>query len=331
MNEKLMTEIHKLDDKGIAKAAKLLLRGDVVAFPTETVYGLGADATDDLAVAKIYETKGRPSFNPLIIHLPSIRAIERYAILPDIGIKLADTFWPGAMTLVLKRKQNCKLSKLVSAGLDTVAVRIPAHAGARDLLRVIDRPIAAPSANASGKLSPSEAEHVKQSLDGRLKLILDGGPCPVGLESTIIDVSTDTPALLRPGGLSTEAIEAILGRPLIHAISDDHAPKSPGMLSSHYAPNSQIRLNVTELERDEVLLGFGDIDKASFNLSPTGDLTEAAANLFKMLHDIDKSSSGKIAISPIPDKGLGLAINDRLKRAAAPRSSSEFNESRSIL
>lgn len=323
MSEKLMTEIHKLDDKGISKAAKLLLRGDVVAFPTETVYGLGADATDDLAVAKIYEAKGRPSFNPLIIHLPNIKAIERYAILPDIGMKLADTFWPGAMTLVLKRKPNCKLSKLVSAGLDTIAVRIPAHAGARDLLRVVDRPIAAPSANASGKLSPSTAEHVQQSLEGRVKLILDGGACPVGLESTIIDVSTDNPALLRPGGLSAEAIEVILGKTLLRAVSDDHAPKSPGMLSSHYAPDSKIRLNVDEPTNDETLLGFGDVKDASFNLSPKGDLVEAAANLFKMLHDIDEVSSGKIAISPIPNQGLGLAINDRLNRAAAPRPFSE--------
>ncbi len=320
MSEKLMTEIHKLDDKGISKAAKLLLRGDVVAFPTETVYGLGADATNDTAVAKIYEAKGRPSFNPLIVHLPNLKAVQRYAILPDIGSLLADRFWPGALTLVLKRKEKSKLSKLVSAGLNTVAIRIPAHAGARDLLRVVDKPIAAPSANASGKLSPSEAKHVATSLDGRISLILDGGPCPVGLESTIIDVSTDIPTLLRPGGISVEAIEDVLGRSLSIASSDDEAPKSPGMLTSHYAPDSQIRLNITEPNADESLLGFGEVEGATLNLSPTGDTREAAANLFKMLHDIDKLSSGKIAVSPVPNTGLGVAINDRLKRAAAPKS-----------
>ncbi|MTI10430.1 threonylcarbamoyl-AMP synthase [Rhodospirillaceae bacterium RKSG073] len=314
-----MTEIHKLDDKGIAKAAKLLRKGETVSFPTETVYGLGADATSDTAVAKIYEAKGRPSFNPLIVHVPNIKSVEKYAILSLMGQKLADTFWPGALTLVLKLKPNSKISKLVSAGLDTVAIRMPAHGGARDLLRASDLPIAAPSANASGKLSPSEALHVKQSLDGRIPLILDGGACAVGLESTIIDVSGDQPALLRPGGVAAEAIEAMLGCKLLRADTDDTAPKSPGMLSSHYAPVSKIRLNAEDVQNDETLIGFGNVKNANLNLSENGDTTEAAANLFRILHEADKIASGKIAISPIPNAGLGLAINDRLKRAAAPR------------
>ncbi|WP_420547345.1 L-threonylcarbamoyladenylate synthase [Curvivirga sp.] len=314
-----MTEIHKLDDKGIAKAAKLLRKGETVSFPTETVYGLGADATSDTAVAKIYTAKGRPSFNPLIVHVPNIKSIERYATLSPMGQKLADAFWPGALTLVLKLKSNSKISKLVSAGLDTVAIRMPAHGGARDLLRVSDLPIAAPSANASGKLSPSEASHVKQSLDGRIPLILDGGSCAVGLESTIVDVSGDQPTLLRPGGVAAESIEAILGCKLLRSDSDDTAPKSPGMLSSHYAPVSKIRLNAEDVEDNETLIGFGNVLDAKFNLSESGDTTEAAANLFRILHEADKVASGKIAISPIPNDGLGLAINDRLKRAAAPR------------
>ena len=305
-----------MDDKGIAAAAKKLRAGELVAFPTETVYGLGADATNDMAVAGIYEAKGRPSFNPLIVHLPGARDVGRYAEMTEIGHKLADRFWPGALTLVLPRLKKDKLSKLVSAGLDTVAVRVPAHGGARDLLRVTDRPIAAPSANASGRLSPTEAAHVAASLGDRVSMILDGGACKVGVESTIVDASTDVPTLLRPGGIAVEAIEDCLGVTLARAGSDDHAPKSPGMLSSHYAPRLPVRLDVTEPKENEAWLGLGDCPGATLNLSPSADLREAAANLFSMLHALDDDRYSGIAIAPIPESGLGLAINDRIRRAS---------------
>ncbi|RED52232.1 L-threonylcarbamoyladenylate synthase [Aestuariispira insulae] len=311
-----MSMITPMDDKGIAAAAKALRAGELVAFPTETVYGLGADATNDHAVAGIYEAKGRPSFNPLIVHLPSAREVARYAEMTEIGHKLADRFWPGALTLVLPRLKKDRLSKLVSAGLDTVAVRVPAHGGARDLLRVADRPIAAPSANASGRLSPTEAAHVAASLGEKVTMILDGGPCKVGVESTIIDASGDRPTLLRPGGIAVEAIEDCLGVTLLRAASDDHAPKSPGMLSSHYAPGLPVRLNVTEPNAGEAWLGLGDCPSATLNLSPSGDLREAAANLFIMLHQLDNPRFSAIAIAPIPETGLGLAINDRIRRAS---------------
>lgn len=315
----LMTEILMLDDKGISQGAKKLRKGGLVAFPTETVYGLGADATNDHAVAGIYEAKGRPSFNPLIIHVPNLNIAQRYAIFSDTALRLAEQFWPGALTLVVPAKPNNKLSKLVSAGLDTIAIRVPAHGGARDLLRVSDIPIAAPSANASGKLSPTTAQHVVDSLDGKVDIILDGGACKVGLESTIIDCSTDNITLLRPGGIPPEVIEYTIGKSLLIATSDDNAPKSPGMLASHYAPSCPVRLNVKTPNVGELYLGFGDCPKADLNLSPKGDLREAAANLFEMLHQLDSKGITSIAIAPIPNTGLGLAINDRLTRAAAPR------------
>lgn len=310
------TEIVSLDDKGLAKAAKLLRRGGLVAFPTETVYGLGADATDDRAVASIFAAKGRPRFNPLIVHVPDINAATRHVDFNAAAHALADQFWPGPLTLVLPRGRRCNLSPLVSAGLDTVAIRLPAHGGARDLMRLVDRPLAAPSANASGTLSPTEARHVAASLDGKIDLILDGGPCAVGLESTVVDLSGPAPVLLRHGGLAVEALEAAIKGPLARATDDETAPKSPGMLLKHYAPRLPLRLNAEGAAPGEVLIGFGPT-MGEPNLSPTGDLTEAAARLFRLLHAADDATRhGGIAVAPIPETGLGMAINDRLRRAA---------------
>lgn len=309
-------DITALDTSGLDRAARLLRRGGLVAFPTETVYGLGADATDDRAVARIFEAKGRPSFNPLIVHVPDLAAAAKHVEMTPLADRLADRFWPGPLTLVLRRKPGCKLSRLVSAGLETVAVRVPAHGGARDLLRLADRPIAAPSANASGRLSPTEATHVADSLGRRVDLILDGGPCSVGLESTVIDATGDTPVLLRPGGVSADEIEALIGRRIPRATEEETAPASPGMLLSHYAPGLPLRLNADRAEPGEVLLGFGPGSSVP-TLSATGDLIEAAANLFRMLHDLDDPAAHRgIAVAPIPEHGLGLAINDRLRRAA---------------
>lgn len=310
------TETVPLHDVGLAKAATLLRRGGLVAFPTETVYGLGADATNDRAVASIFAAKGRPRFNPLIVHVPDIKTAMRHVDFNDTAHALADQFWPGPLTLVLPRRDRCKLSPLVSAGLDTVAIRLPAHGGARDLMRLLDRPLAAPSANASGTLSPTEADHVLASLDGRIDLVLDGGPCAVGLESTVIDLSGATPVLLRHGGLAVEALEVAIKGPLARATEDTHAPKSPGMLLKHYAPRLPLRLNVDEAAPGEVLIGFGpSMDDP--NLSRSADMTEAAARLFRLLHAADdpKRHAG-IAVAPVPEVGLGIAINDRLRRAA---------------
>lgn len=314
-----MTDIKPLNDDGIALAADILRRGELVAFPTETVYGLGANALDDMAVARIFEAKGRPRFNPLIVHLPSVQAVRQYAVMNGAAYTLAEKFWPGALTMVMPRAKDCQLSELVSAGLDTVAIRIPAHPGARRLLEAVNLPIAAPSANTSGKLSPTEAAHVASSLGDAVSLILDGGACGVGVESTIVDVSGKKPTLLRPGGIAAEEIEEVLNQPLVRAGSDDTAPKSPGMLSSHYAPHCPVRLNVETPETGEAYLGFGPTEKVTANLSAKGDLREAAANLFRLLHELDRGQYRAIAVAPIPETGLGLAINDRLRRAAAPR------------
>lgn len=314
-----MTEIVPLDESGLERAASLLRAGRLVAFPTETVYGLGADAGDDKAVARIFEAKGRPRFNPLIVHLPSLALVEKYVELTPLACRLADAFWPGALTLVLKRKPRARLSKLVSAGLETVAVRVPAHGGARDLLRLADRPIAAPSANRSGRLSPTQARHVAESLGNAVDLILDGGACKVGLESTVVDATGETPTLLRPGGIAAEAIEGIAGTRLAVAVGDDHTPASPGMLTSHYAPGLPIRLDATAPRFGEAFLGFGPTrDGEAASLSREGDLVEAAANLFRLLHAFDDAARYEgIAVAPIPEIGLGRAINDRLRRAAA--------------
>ncbi len=301
---------------GLRAAAGILQAGGLVAFPTETVYGLGADARNDAAVAAIYAAKGRPSFNPLIVHLPDVNAVAQYCEMPQVAQKLAAAFWPGALTLVLPLRADAGISTLVTAGLQTLAVRVPDHALAMKLLTAFGGPIAAPSANPSGRISPTTAAHVADGLSGKIEAIVDGGPCAVGLESTIVDC-TGAPALLRAGGVSAEAIEACLGYVLQHP-SDPTTPKSPGQLLSHYAPKGSLRLNATHADAHETWLGFGAVD-ADLNLSSSGDLTEVAANLFKMLHQLDAMGATHIAVSPIPDTGLGKAINDRLKRAAAPR------------
>jgi len=311
------TEVLQPDAEGIGRAAELLRGGGLVSFPTETVYGVGGDATNDTAVARIFEAKGRPSFNPLIVHLPDIAAVETYAVLNGEARRLAETFWPGPLTLVLPLRRDAGLSPLVSAGLPTVAVRVPDHDLSRALLAATGKPVAAPSANPSGRISPTEAAHVLAGLDGRIEAVLDGGACPVGVESTIVGFAP-APTLLRPGGLPAEAIEACLGGPLaVHHAADGIT--APGQLASHYAPNAAIRLNAGEVHAGERLLGFGHVDGAELNLSPAGDLVEAAANLFHHLHALDAEGDAPIAVSPIPDTGLGRAINDRLRRAAAPR------------
>lgn len=309
------------DAEGIAQAARLLQAGDLVSFPTETVYGLGAVATDDHAVARIFAAKGRPTFNPLIVHVASSEAAKEFAEFPRIADDLARAFWPGPLTLVVKLKETAGISALVTAGLNTVAVRVPDHASAQSLLRAVERPIAAPSANPSGRISPTNADHVLDGLRGRIAAVLDDGPCGVGLESTIVD-ATASPRLLRPGGLPQEAIEAVtgpLGPPLDQAAGGAaHKPNAPGQLESHYAPVAQVRMNATSATGDEVLLGFGGTPGADLDLSPAGDTVQAAANLFGMLHQLD-SLRRPIAVAPVPESGLGRAINDRLRRAAAPR------------
>ncbi|MBO9451003.1 threonylcarbamoyl-AMP synthase [Tropicibacter sp. R16_0] len=299
----------------IVTAADLLRAGELVAFPTETVYGLGGDARNDEAVAGIYTAKGRPSFNPLIAHVPSVEAAKRHVVWTDEADRLAQAFWPGPLTLVLPLKPDHGISPLVTAGLDTLAVRVPAHDTARALLAEFDGPVAAPSANPSGRISPTTAAHVRAGLDGRIAAVLDDGPCGVGLESTIVGLA-GTPTLLRPGGLSADMVEACLGQS-IGTYKQGDALSAPGQLLSHYAPESSVRLNVETPVGDEIVLGFGNVP-CDLNLSAAGDLTEAAANLFSALHQLD-GTGRPIAVSPIPEKGLGLAINDRLRRAAAPR------------
>ncbi|MBY0321711.1 MAG: threonylcarbamoyl-AMP synthase [Reyranella sp.] len=307
----------------IADAARLIREGELVAFPTETVYGLGGDATNERAVAKIFEAKGRPQFNPLISHVVDAGEARRLVQWNETADKLAARFWPGPLTLVLPRTKDSPIALLATAGLDTAAVRAPAHPLAQALIRAAGRPIAGPSANRSGAVSPTRAEHVAESLGNRVKMILDGGPCEVGLESTVLDLSTSTPTLLRPGGATREAIEAVIGPiALSNAIpSGDSARKSPGQLASHYAPARPVRLNATSVAADEALLAFGPQPPAGarqvLNLSTAGDLTEAAANLFAYLRALDQPGNARIAVMPIPPTGLGLAINDRLRRAAA--------------
>ena len=313
--ESLSAKTMPADAQAIAQAAGLLRDGRLVAFPTETIYGLGADARNGKAVAGIFAAKGRPRFNPLIVHVRNLAEAEPHAVFSDAARKLAETFWPGALTLVLPRRPGTPLSELVSAGLDTVALRVPAHPVALALLREADLPIAAPSANPSGRISPTTAVHVAAGLGRNVDLILDGGATPLGLESTVIGFDADRPALLRPGAIARQAIEAIAG-PLAAAGA---AIRSPGQLESHYAPNATLRLNVREKESGEILLGFGPSPDAKLNLSAAGDLTEAASNLFAMLHALDRQGA-RIAVAPIPETGLGEAINDRLRRAAAPRS-----------
>ncbi|MEP5151479.1 L-threonylcarbamoyladenylate synthase [Planktotalea sp.] len=299
----------------VAQAADLLRAGDCVAFPTETVYGLGADARNGLAVAAIYEAKGRPSFNPLIIHVADANSARAFGQWSDTAQSLADAFWPGPLSLVLPLVPNAGLSELVTAGLPSVAIRVPAGDLAQGLLRSFDGPVAAPSANPSGKISPTTAEHVLAGLTGKIAAVLDGGACAVGLESTIVGL-TDAPTLLRAGGVPREAIEEVLGAPLHDPIAGDIT--APGQLSSHYAPNAHIRLNASSWEAGEKTLGFGQME-CDLNLSESGDLSQAAARLFGHLHALDAREGDRIAVAPIPEAGLGAAINDRLRRAAAPR------------
>lgn len=299
------------DATGIARAALILGAGGLVAFATETVYGLGADARNGTAVAQVYAAKGRPAFNPLIVHVADLAMARQFGVFDAPTLALAQHFWPGPLSIVVPLVPDHGLSALVTAGLDTVALRVPAHAGAQALLRAFDGPIAAPSANPSGRISPTTPDHVLAGLAGRIDAVLDGGVCTVGLESTIIGGAPL--ALLRQGGLAQEQIEAITG-PLAQAGTTITAP---GQLASHYAPRAALRLNATTAEADEVLLGFGAM-ACDLNLSEQGDLIEAAANLFAHLHALD-SRNRPIAVAPIPNTGLGRAINDRLNRAAAPR------------
>jgi L-threonylcarbamoyladenylate synthase len=313
------------DPAHIALAAAKLQAGELVAFPTETVYGLGADAGNDRAVAAIFAAKRRPSFNPLIVHVGERVLAERLARFDARAERLADRHWPGPLTLVLPRRPAGGVSLLVSAGLDTLALRLPRHPVAAALLAAFGGPIAAPSANPSGRLSPTTAAHVAERLGDKLAAILDGGPTHIGLESTIVDLSGPTARLLRPGGLPIEEIEALIG-PLAGA-APAATPRAPGMLASHYAPDLPLRLDATGVAGDEALLAFGPTPltgaRTALNLSPTGDLAEAAANFFAYLRRLDASAAQAIAVMPIPDRGLGRAINDRLARAAAPRGANE--------
>jgi L-threonylcarbamoyladenylate synthase len=315
-----MSEVVPAHAVHIARAADILRSGGLVAFPTETVYGLGADATDDGAVARIFEAKGRPRFNPLIVHVKDRRHAEALVAFTPAAARLADAFWPGALTLVLPRKPDSPLSLLVSGGLDTVAIRVPAHAIAQALLAASHIPIAAPSANRSGHISATTAAHVAEDLAGRVELVLNGGATPQGIESTVIGFEGEGPVLLRPGAIARAEIERVAG-PLAEAPIGRIA--SPGRLASHYAPHTPLRLNAQTSETGEALLAFGPEApqgaRVTRNLSSSANLTEAAANLFAMLRELDASGARRIAVMPIPEHGLGEAINDRLWRAAAPR------------
>ncbi len=308
------------DAANIARAAEILRRGELIAFPTETVYGLGADATNDRSVARIFDAKGRPRFNPLIVHVRDGGRARALVQFTSAASRVADRFWPGPLTLVLPRKLDCPLSLLVSGGLNTVALRVPAHPVAQRLLSESDLPIAAPSANRSGHVSPTTAAHVVDDFGERVRLILDGGATQRGIESTVIGFEGERPVLLRQGAIAREEVTTIVG-PLETPLSGRIV--SPGQLVSHYAPRASLRLDATDVRRGEALLAFGPSlsDDAAVvrNLSPSSDLTEAAANLFAMLRDLDTRGACVIAVMPIPEHGLGEAINDRLRRAAAPR------------
>lgn len=307
------------DSEHLAFAAMMLAQGRLVAMPTETVYGLAADARNAHAVAAIYEAKGRPSFNPLIVHAPDLPTAMTIGEFGIQARQLADAFWPGALTLVVPLRAGSGIASLVTAGLETVAIRVPAHPVAQDLLHSFGGVVAAPSANPSGRISPTTAQHVMAGLGGKLAAVIDAGPCEVGVESTIIGWQGGLPVLLRPGGIPAEAISDALGQRLTMpaANADPNRPAAPGMLSSHYAPGAPVRMNATTAQGDEYLIGFGPVS-GEITLSPSGDLVEAAAHLFDALHRADETGR-PIAIAPIPDHGMGRAINDRLRRAAAPR------------
>jgi len=310
------------DAAGIDRAAALLRAGGLVAFTTETVYGLGADARDGRAVAGIFAAKGRPAFNPLIVHVADLAAAERLAVLPAAARRLAVAFWPGPLTLVLPLRDGAGLSPLVTAGLSTVGLRVPAHPVARSLLVAARCPVAAPSANPSGRVSPTTADHVLAGLSGRIDAVLDGGACPVGVESTIVGFGPD-PVILRPGSVTAEALAEVLGVSVPHTVAEaSDRPIAPGQLASHYAPRAALRLDAEGPRPGERFVGFGPPPPgviADLSLSPGGDLTEAAARLFAVLHALDADGAGPVAVAPVPDTGLGRAINDRLRRAAAPR------------
>jgi len=312
-----------------ATAAGVLAEGGLVAFPTETVYGLGADAGNAAAIARLYQAKGRPAFNPLIAHVADLAAARRIALFNGQALRLAEAFWPGPLTLVLPRALSCPVAELATAGLETVAIRVPAHKMAREIIKTFGGAVVAPSANLSGHVSPTTAEHVNGDLAGRIDLIVDGGPVEVGVESTIVGCFSD-PVLLRPGGLPRAEIQRVLGLPLQSpppgAEGEDGQPVAPGMLASHYAPRTPVRLNASDVHVGEALLAFGPtkVARAAYasvvmNLSERGDLAEAAANLFGYLRTLDRINADAIAVMPIPDDGLGEAINDRLRRAAVGR------------
>jgi L-threonylcarbamoyladenylate synthase len=307
--------------ESINRAAQALARGEIVAFPTETVYGLGANALDASAIAKVFAAKERPRFNPLIVHVLGLEEAESYAAVNDTARKLIRAFWPGPMSMVLPRKRGSAIADLVSAGLDTIALRAPSHPVARALLEAARLPIAAPSANRSGRISPTTAAHVEAELGLLPAMILDGGPSSLGLESTVLGIDGDDVTLLRLGALPREAIEKVLGRKLASPEPDSHV-SSPGQLATHYAPLTPLRLNARSAKRGEALLAFGpqvpDFAGPSLNLSPRGDLIEAAANFFAALRTLDEAGVEAIAVMPIPAHGLGEAINDRLQRASSP-------------
>ncbi len=326
MDECRNTESLRADEAGIARAAALLRAGRLVSFGTETVYGLGADATSGAAVAGIFAAKERPRFNPLICHYPTADAAFAHVTPNDAARRLAALLWPGPLTLVLRRRPDCPVALLTGAGLDTLAVRVPTHDVALALLRAVGRPVAAPSANRAGQVSPTSAQHVMAELGGRIDAVLDSGPCTVGVESTVLDLSGAEPRLLRPGGATREIIEALIG-PVMHGATPGAALRSPGMLTSHYAPACPVRLDAHDVQANEALLAFGPPlpgAGATFNLSALSDVTEAATRLFHGLRWLDSQAAQRgltrIAVMPVPDIGLGVAVNDRLRRAAAPRS-----------
>jgi L-threonylcarbamoyladenylate synthase len=327
MTATVTTRLTRADARAIRDAADVLAAGGLVAFPTETVYGLGADATNDKAVARLFAAKGRPSFNPLIAHVTDISAARKLAEFDETAERLAAAFWPGPLTLVLPKTLTCPVSELATAGLNSVAVRVPSHPVAQMLLAAFGKPVVAPSANRSGHVSPTAAQHVLADLNGRVDLIVDGGATPVGVESTIVACLGGEPILLRHGGVARDDIARALGRAIHEAaasLSDDEAPLAPGMLTSHYAPQARLRLDAAHLNPGDALLAFGPnalpgpAPSASLNLSAIGDVVEAASNLYAHLRALDRGAA-TIAVMSIPNEGLGEAINDRLRRAAAPR------------
>jgi L-threonylcarbamoyladenylate synthase len=335
---RLVTRVARASVGAVKDARSVLAAGGLVAFPTETVYGLGADATNDKAVARLYAVKERPSINPLIAHVADHAAAEELGVFNDAALRLAKAFWPGPLTLVLPKAPGCPVGLLATAGLDTIAVRVPGHPVAHQILAAFGKPVVAPSANRSGEVSTTTAPHVLHDLRDRIELLINDGPAPLGIESTIV-ACIDKPTLLRPGAIDRAAIEKVLGTPLAaahhghhrghgksHPSSHEPAPVAPGMLASHYAPRTPLRLDATKVSPDEALLAFGATAPAgaaeavaTLNLSPRGDLVEAAAHLFAQLRSLDTEGATAIAIAPIPAHGIGEAINDRLRHAAAPR------------